>query len=184
MEIGQQQVDGAEPVARRDENRRLAGKRMQLCRPRPPRFRAAAARSCRPRRCARLCARTALSASAVAAETLPHSACISWPAVSSAFTGRNVPAPTCSVTLCRPTPRACSRASSASVKCRPAVGAATAPSSRAKMRLVVGAVALVGRAARGDIGRQRHLAALGDGLVEHRAWKENERVTSPSLIFL
>ena len=34
--------------------------------------------------------------------------------------------------------------------------------------LVVGAVLLVGRALAGDIGRQRHVAPLGDGLVEHR----------------
>ena len=37
--------------------------------------------------------------------------------------------------------------------------------------LVVGAVALVDGAAAGDIGRQRHVAALGQRLVEHRAVK-------------
>ena len=36
-------------------------------------------------------------------------------------------------------------------------------------RLVVGAVRLVGAAAAGDIGRQRHVAALGQRLIEHRA---------------
>ena len=49
----------------------------------------------------------------------------------SAFTGRNVPGPTCSVTNARETPFASMRASSASEKCSPAVGAATAPRSLA-----------------------------------------------------
>ena len=44
--------------------------------------------------------------------------------------------------------------------------------------LVVAAVALVDRAAAGDIGRQRHVAALGQRLVEHRA-VEREREASP-----
>ncbi len=35
--------------------------------------------------------------------------------------------------------------------------------------LVVGLVLLVGRAPGGDIGRQRHLAPLGNGLIQHRA---------------
>ena len=76
-------------------------------------------------------ARTALSASAVSALITACSACILWSDVSSAWTGRNVPGPTCSVTLCTATPRAASFAISSSVKCRPAVGAATEPSSRA-----------------------------------------------------
>ena len=46
-----------------------------------------------------------------------------------------------------PTPRAASRASSSAVKCRPAVGAATEPSSLREQGLVVGAVLLVGRRA-------------------------------------
>ena len=37
-----------------------------------------------------------------------------------------------------------------------------------KNRLVVGAVLLVGLPAGGNIRRQRHLATLGNGLVEHR----------------
>ncbi len=61
----------------------------------------------------------------------PHSACITWSSVSSAFIGRNVPAPTCSVTRSMPTPLSLSVCSSASVKCSPAVGAATAPSTAA-----------------------------------------------------
>src|ERR1043166_4574727 len=48
--------------------------------------------------------RAALSAAAVSALTLPVSACIRCPAVSSLLTGRNVPAPTCSVTLCSAPP--------------------------------------------------------------------------------
>ena len=37
-----------------------------------------------------------------------------------------------------------------------------------EQRLVVGAVLVVGGAARRDVGRQRHVAALRDRLVEHR----------------
>ena len=77
-------------------------------------------------------ARAALSRAAVAAVTSPHSACIRWAAVSSAFTGRNVPGPTCSVTVSVPTPRSRSCCRRSGVKWRPAVGAATAPSFRAK----------------------------------------------------
>ena len=101
MEIGQHHIDGAEAIARRDEDRGLACEgrdRAVLAR---PRFRAAAAKSSRPRRCGPPARRAALSASAVAALTTPYSACIRWSSVSSALTGRNVPAPTCSVTLCR-----------------------------------------------------------------------------------
>ena len=43
-----------------------------------------------------------------------------------------------------------------------------------EQRLVVGAVVVVRRAARRDVGRQRHVAALGDRLVEHRT-VERER---------
>jgi hypothetical protein len=42
--------------------------------------------------------------------------------------------------------------------------------------LIVGAVMLVGRTATGDVGRQRHVATLGQRLVEHGAVKrEGER---------
>ncbi len=58
-----------------------------------------------------------------------------------------------------------------SVKCRPAVGAATEPSVAGEHGLVIGAVVLVDGAAAGDIGRQRHVAALVERLVEHRAVK-------------
>ena len=67
-------------------------------------------------------ARASFSARAVSAETEPHSACMRCSAVSSAFTGRKVPAPTCSVTKWRLTPRSSRRRKSSSVKCRPAVG--------------------------------------------------------------
>ena len=113
-------------------------------------------------------ARAALSAAATSAETVPNSACILWPSVSSAFTGRKVPAPTCSVTLWMATPRAFSRASSAVGEMQPGGGRRHRALLGGKQGLVVGAVLLVGRAAGGDIGRQRHRAALGNGLVEHR----------------
>src|SRR5262252_4318768 len=96
--------------------------------------------------------RTRFSASAVCAVTLPCSACMRCAAVSAALTGRNVPAPTCSVTLWSVIPSAVSRDVNASVKCNPAVGAAT------------------------DVGRQRHGAALVDRLVENGPVKgEGER---------
>ena len=77
--------------------------------------------------------RAPLSAWAVTAEILPHSECILCPEVSSVLTGRNVPAPTCKVTRCMATPRWFNAASSAGVKCSPAVGAATAPSLAANI---------------------------------------------------
>ena len=68
------------------------------------------------------------------------------------------------------------RAIRASVKCSPAVGAATDPSASANIGLIVDAVALVGRPPRRDIGRQRHRAAFIHGLIEHRpVEREGER---------
>ena len=55
-------------------------------------------------------------------------------------------------------PPSSSAASSRGVKCSPAVGAATAPSSAGEDGLVVGAVARVAAARALDIGRQRHAA--------------------------
>ena len=52
--------------------------------------------------------------------------------ISSAFTGRNVPSPTCSVTYPIFTPFAFSLSSSSGVKCKPAVGAAAEPLCFAK----------------------------------------------------
>ena len=48
-----------------------------------------------------------------------------------AVTGRKVPSPTCSVTSARRTPLFSNRWKISGVKCSPAVGAATAPCSRA-----------------------------------------------------
>ena len=128
MEIGHQHIDGAEAIARRDEDIGLAGERRDLP-SRLPRFPEAAATSCRRQRSARRSARAALSASAVVRRYRPHSACILCPAVSSALTGRNVPAPTCRVTdPWRIVALAQRRHQIAGVKCSPAVGAATAPS--------------------------------------------------------
>ncbi len=70
---------------------------------------------------------------AVAAPTAPRSGCSTWAASPSPRSGWKVPAPTCSVMQARRTPRTASAALSASSKCRLAVGAATAPGSRAKM---------------------------------------------------
>ena len=70
-----------------------------------------------------------------------------------------------------------------SVKCRPAVGAATEPSVVREHGLVVGAVALVDRAAAADIGRQRHVAALGQRVVERRAVKRERKGHLAALAF-
>ena len=133
VEVGQHHVDRAKAVARRDEQGGLARERTGPRRPRSLALSSRRSGSSRPRRCGRPRAAHALSAAAISALTLPYSGCIRCPAVSAAFTGRKVPAPTCSVTLCRAMPRSASRASSASVKCSPAVGAATDPSACANM---------------------------------------------------
>ncbi len=86
-------------VAGRDEDRGLRRERPDACRPRP------AALSSRPQR-GRADRDDAPARAARGVErvgglrvTSPYSACILWSAVSSAFTGRKVPAPTCSVTV-------------------------------------------------------------------------------------
>ena len=76
-------------------------------------------------------ARVALIASAASVLTAYHSECITCSAGSSDSTGLNVPAPTCSTTSTRLTPREATASSSSGVKCSPAVGAATEPRSRA-----------------------------------------------------
>ena len=76
--------------------------------------------------------------------------------MSSTRTGWNVPAPTCNVTNACRTRRRSSAAKTAASKCRPAVGAATAPGARAIHGLVALAIGGLGRAV--DVGRQRHLA--------------------------
>ena len=114
MEVGHQHVDGAEAVAGRDEDVGLAGERRDRAVRRARRSRAAAATvvptatmrpPARPRGVERR--------GGVAPTPCPHSACIRWSAVSSAFTGRNVPAPTCRVTKARPMPRAVERGAAA-----------------------------------------------------------------------
>ena len=68
VEIGQHQVDRAEAVARRDEDRRSRRqKALQLPVLAGGAFQRAAARSCRPRRCARPWRATAFSAAATSA---------------------------------------------------------------------------------------------------------------------
>ena len=65
------------------------------------------------------------------------------------------------------TPRASSAASSAASKCRPAVGAATAP-GRARVDGLVALAVGVGRRRAVDVGRQRHLAVRVE-VRAHRA---------------
>ena len=76
-------------------------------------------------------ARAALTASAVAALTTARSDGSVWLSIAGAVMGRNVAGPTWSVSAWISTPAARSRSSSASEKCRPAVGAATDPGVRA-----------------------------------------------------
>ncbi len=98
------------------------------------------------------------------------------PPVSSALTGRNVPAPTCSVTPCR-----LDAARAQALQQR--VGEMQARRSARRPRLPrartwSGSRRDPARRAprlRGDIGRQRHVAALGDRLVEHRAVKRERQ---------
>jgi len=59
--------------------------------------------------------------------------------------------------------------SSAGVKCRPAVGAATRAFIRREHGLVVCEIPLVRRALGSDVRRQRRAAEIGDGLIERRA---------------
>ena len=75
-----------------------------------------------------------LSAAELSGAHQPQNAMgVACPAVSSTLIGRKVPAPTCSVIRWIPTPRSRSAVSKSGVKCRPAVGAATAPSLTANM---------------------------------------------------
>ena len=66
------------------------------------------------------------------ADSVPNSACILWPSVSSAFTGRKVPGADMQRDLVeRDALARASRSNSTGVKCSPAVGAATEPSGAA-----------------------------------------------------
>ena len=71
-------------------------------------------------------------AATVLAGTSNHSLCILCSARLSVRTGWKVPAPTCSVTSAVRMPRSCRAASTASSKCKAAVGAATAPGALAR----------------------------------------------------
>src|ERR1035441_4253796 len=74
-------------------------------------------------------------------------------AMVSAFTGANVPRPTCNVRKSTSTPRVERSASSASVKCSPAVGAATEPGW-----LSLALLSHPVRVSAHNVGRQRDLA--------------------------
>ena len=79
-------------------------------------------------------ARAAFSASAVAASIAPHSLCMTWPSVSSALTGRKVPAPDMQGhAMDRGAARGDALETRRGVKWSPAVGAATAPSRAANI---------------------------------------------------
>ena len=82
----------------------------------------------RPPRC-----RAAFSRATVSAETSPHSACILWSRVSSAFTGKKVPAPTCKVTNSLVYSNSFQLLHKIRREVQPAVGAATAPGCWANM---------------------------------------------------
>jgi S-adenosylmethionine:tRNA ribosyltransferase-isomerase len=77
-------------------------------------------------------ARAARSAAAASPLTSNHSSSMACSRGSGAAMGRNVPGPTCSSRDTCATPSAASDSSRATLKCSPAVGAATAPSTRAK----------------------------------------------------
>ena len=171
----------AEAVARRDEDVGRAATMRGACRPR-----AAALSSSRsdvvPTATMRL--PRALRGVERGGRRRPRhrrvSACILWSSVSSALTGRNVPAPTCSVTKRALDARRVEPANSSGVKCR--------PGRRRRHRALLArdrwsgsrAVALVVRALRGDVGRQRHMADRVQRLVEKRRRTDRSAsVTSP-----
>ena len=132
MEVGQQQIDRAEPVARHDEQRGVAGKRADASVVRRRGLQQAEAGGAHRHHAPARRARGIDRGGGVRGD-LAAFACMRCCAISSERTGRKVPAPTCSVMVTRCTPRRSSASSSAGVKCSPAVGAATAPSWAAKM---------------------------------------------------
>src|SRR5207247_1640393 len=71
--------------------------------------------------------RARFTASATAGGIDTRSGGSRWPSTVAALMGRKVPGPTCSVSSWISSPRARTRSSTARVKCRPAVGAATDP---------------------------------------------------------
>ena len=133
MEVGEHDVDGAEGVAGADEER---GRALPCARRTPSP--AAAASSVRTtvvptatigRPAARVSAMARAVASGIVVALGVQRLVVDARRRAS---GAKVPGPTCSVTVARRMPRASSAARSAGVKCRPAVGAATAPGVRAK----------------------------------------------------
>ncbi len=99
------------------------------------------------------------------------------------MTGRKVPAPTCKVSRCSSTPRPRSAASSAGREMQARRRRGDGAFVRREHGLVVGGIAIVGRALRGDVGRQRRRAEIGDGLVERRSVKR-ERQRDLALVAL
>ena len=101
-------------------------------------------------------ARAAFSRSAVAASIRPHSACILCSSMSSALTGRKVPAPTCRVSVSRPIPRAFERFEQPLGEMQRGGRRGDRAFLAREHRLIIGAIRLVGRALRSDVRRQRH----------------------------
>ena len=158
MEVGDQPVDRLEAIAGRDEDRRVALERLDGAVVVRPRFRAGASEVVPTAISRPPDARTAFSRSAVSASIRPHSACILCSLVSSALTGRKVPAPTCRVSVSRPMPCALQRLDQARREVQRRGRRGDRPVLPREHGLVIVAVGLVGRAPRGDVGRQRHPA--------------------------
>ena len=169
MEIGQQQIGGAKPVAGGDEDVGVAGKGpdhaigiggafqgAQRCganRRDPP---ARAMNGIQPRRGLRH-------------PVARVSACMRCWLVSSAVTGRKVPSPTCRVTASRVTPLCARRGEQLRREVQARRGRRHRAVLARKNGLVIGDILRIGLALAGDIGRQRHLAERRDGGIQRRA---------------
>ena len=177
MEVGQQAVDR---LKRKPGvmNRRVSPRRHAAGRRRRPRSRACAAPWSRPRRPGRRSAR-ARSTRRRSRPEARHSPCIRCPPVSCALTGRKVPAPTCRVTKAWSIPRSSSPAIRRGVKCRAAVGAATAPARAGEHGLIVGAVARIPPGRPLDVRRQRHLPERIEPVQQLRRLPGKPSVISP-----
>ncbi len=160
MEIRHQPVDRLEPVAGQNEQRRLAAETAAPCHP------ACAALSSSRRLVVPTATtrppsrRTWLMVSAVSAVISPRSACMRWSVTRSTRTGRNVPIPTCSVTVTRRTPAASRSASRAGREVQPGGRRRHRTLALREHRLVIRRVGL-GRSIRPmDIGRQSQSSGL------------------------
>ncbi len=166
VEIGDQAVDHPELVARIDENPAVAGDRACSAPPAAAvsRLRTAVVPTAitRPPR-----PRVRRTASQTAAETSRYSACIWCSSMSSQRTGWNVPAPTCSVTSARSTPRRSMASSSRLFKMQ----ARRRRRDGAGLTGIHGLVALAvcGAVFALDIGRQRHMPQLFQRFTEPAA---------------